>query len=142
MWNFIFKQLIFLYTLSFAPKTLYAPIGYAIAHSMDDERACGQQRIELREAIVALAEAVQDEQQMILNLVDPFILPMVTKGNIPFLREVCFTINWQGPALLYDIAFGMPALGQALGHQHCCSGGPRPKVPSASSCSMWTNITL
>ena len=62
-------------------------------------------------AMEVLARAVEHEQSELLPLVDPFIRPIVSKRNLPFMREISYAMGWHDQNLVIDLAFGMPALG-------------------------------
>ena len=64
-------------------------------------------------ALEALAEAVQSERDTFLKLIDPFIVPIVARRDLLFMRELSWAVGFHDPLIITDLAFGLPAIGWA-----------------------------
>ena len=59
-------------------------------------------------ALLSLSRSLEKERYDIAVLVNPFILPIVGKRDLGFMREISFVTAWQDPRLVIGFAFGLP----------------------------------
>ena len=90
-----------------------APVAYAIANSLHGADDSNKQRQDMTASLSALSTALREDEEALLNFVHPFILPVVAKRSLAFMRELSFATCFHDPWLITDIAFGMPAIGWA-----------------------------
>ena len=91
---------------------LTAPVEYALRNQLQPEE-CNAQRNDMLTALEELAKCMRKEDTEILALIDPFIMPVLAKRSLSFMREVSFASGWHDPMFIVDLAFGLPALGWA-----------------------------